>query len=180
MTGKQLKLLARDEVEMEMTPMIDVVFLLLIFFMCTLKFKTLEGKLSAYLPKDVGVNQMDAEPIEKVEILMRVKKDGKKLRPDGSPYTSDDEAARRRFVYDATRELEYSVGPRKTRDIAELARRLKKIQKDRVAMGQEKVPVSIDPRAGTVYSDVVKVLDAAIDADFRDITFVGAYDDHIK
>ncbi|MDF1837417.1 MAG: biopolymer transporter ExbD, partial [Planctomycetota bacterium] len=40
---------------MDMTPMIDVTFLLLIFFMCTLKFKVLEGKLTAYLPKDVGV-----------------------------------------------------------------------------------------------------------------------------
>jgi len=180
MRGKQLTALAKDEVELEMTPMIDVVFLLLIFFMCTLKFKTLEGKLSAYLPKDVGVNQMDAEPIEKVEILMRVKEAGKKLRPDGTTYTSDDEAQRRRFIYDDTREVEYSVGPRKTRDITELGRRLRKIFKDRVAMGQERVPVSIDPRPGTVYSDVVKVLDAAIEADFRDITFVGAYDDHIK
>ncbi len=61
-----LEEVADDDCEMEMTPMIDVTFLLLIFFMCTLKFKTLEGKLAAYLPKDVGVNQTDAEPIEKV------------------------------------------------------------------------------------------------------------------
>ena len=45
-----------DEIKMDMTPMIDVVFQLMIFFMCTIKFKTLEGKLTAYLPKDVGVN----------------------------------------------------------------------------------------------------------------------------
>ena len=36
--------------------MIDVVFLLLIFFICTMKFKVLEGKLATVLPKDVGVN----------------------------------------------------------------------------------------------------------------------------
>ena len=67
----QLKNMAEEECEMEMTSMIDVTFLLLIFFMCTLKFKTLEGKLAAYLPKDVGVNTSEAEPIEKVEILIR-------------------------------------------------------------------------------------------------------------
>ncbi len=53
-----------SEPVLEMTPMIDVTFQLLIFFMCTIKFKVLEGKLAAYLPKDVGVNTSPAEPIE--------------------------------------------------------------------------------------------------------------------
>ncbi len=124
MKSKQMRSLAKEECEMQMTPMIDVVFLLLIFFMCTLKFKTLEGKLSAYLPADVGVNPPDADPIEKVEVLVRVTSPGNKLRPDGTKYTNDDEAQRKRFIYDDSRELEYSVGPRKIRDIEELARRL--------------------------------------------------------
>ena len=38
---------------MDMTPMIDVVFLLIIFFLC-IDFKILEAKLPAYLPKDKG------------------------------------------------------------------------------------------------------------------------------
>ena len=42
-----LQELNEDKCEMEMTPMIDVTFLLLIFFLCTLKFKLLEGKLQA-------------------------------------------------------------------------------------------------------------------------------------
>ena len=45
-----------EELEIDLTPMIDVTFQLLIFFICTLKFKTLEGKLETELPKDVGVN----------------------------------------------------------------------------------------------------------------------------
>ena len=180
MQSKQMRALAREECEMQMTPMIDVVFLLLIFFMCTLKFKTLEGKLSAYLPKDVGVNQMDAEPIEKVDILMLVKNDGVKLRPDGTPYTKDDELKDRRFVYDDSRVVEYSIGPNRTRDIKELARRLRKNYKDRIAMGQDKVPATIDARPGTIYADVVKVLDAAVEAGFTDITFMGAHDDDHK
>ena len=57
--------LQEDNADLEMTPMIDVTFLLLIFFMCTLKFKTLEGKLNAFLPKDVGVNTAPAEEKEK-------------------------------------------------------------------------------------------------------------------
>jgi len=65
--ASRLEEIQKEKHELEMTPMIDVTFLLLIFFMCTLKFKTLEGKLAAYLPKDVGVNQADAEPIDNHE-----------------------------------------------------------------------------------------------------------------
>lgn len=43
-----------DGSEPDLTPMIDMVFLLLIFFMCTLSFKVLEGRLSTHLPKDLG------------------------------------------------------------------------------------------------------------------------------
>jgi biopolymer transport protein ExbD len=40
--------------DLQMTPMIDVTFLLLVFFLCATKFKTLERKLDSYLPKDTG------------------------------------------------------------------------------------------------------------------------------
>ena len=47
-----------DEVateQLNMTPMIDVVFQLLIFFMLTMQFKEIEGKLLSQLPKDKGL-----------------------------------------------------------------------------------------------------------------------------
>ena len=53
-----------DEIKMNMTPMIDVCFQLLIFFMVTSKFKTLEGKLAAYLPKDRGWININTPPPE--------------------------------------------------------------------------------------------------------------------
>jgi biopolymer transport protein ExbD len=41
---------------LNMTPMIDVVFQLLIFFMLTMHFKEVEGKLLSQLPKDKGLS----------------------------------------------------------------------------------------------------------------------------
>ncbi len=113
----QIKKVAEEESKLEMTPMIDVTFLLLIFFMCTLKFKTLEGKLAAYLPKDVGVNQTDAVPIEKVEILVQVVKEGTKLHPlTMQPWNGESQ----RYVYGPDRKLKYSVGPRSSSPLVEL------------------------------------------------------------
>ena len=176
-----LKELSEDECEMEMTPMIDVTFLLLIFFMCTLKFKTLEGKLAAYLPKDVGVNTTEAEPIEKVEILLRVQTPGTKYKPTKSKtreiYGPGDTG---RYVWGEDRVLEYTVATFRTTDLVKLRERLTKIFKERKALGEEKVLATIDARSGTVYEDVVDALDQAIFAGFNDITFVGAYADDIK
>ncbi len=45
---------ATSPVEGDLTPMIDVTFLLLVFFLCTLAFRPLEGRLEALLPKDGG------------------------------------------------------------------------------------------------------------------------------
>ena len=172
----QLKRIAEEDCDMEMTPMIDVTFLLLIFFICTLKFKTLESKLSAYLPKDVGVNQSDAEPIEKVEITLRVKREGIKMLPklDHSTPTEHWDPVtheNKRYVYDASRVIEYAIGPRKTQDIDELQKRLGELIKADLER-----PATIDARKGIVYADVVRVLDCAMNVDFKEVTFVGSYE----
>jgi biopolymer transport protein ExbD len=58
--------------ELQMAPMIDVVFQLIIFFMCSIHFKSLEGKLYSYLPKDKGMSStMVSDPIlEEVRIRL--------------------------------------------------------------------------------------------------------------
>lgn len=162
--------IAQTQFNLEMTPMIDVTFLLMIFFMCTLKFKTLEGKLAAYLPKDVGVNTTEAEPIEKVEIVLRVKQEGTKLDPRGMAPWSGKPGSR--FSYGTDRVIEYQIGPSSTTDLSKLQDRLKVIHQN-----DDKRPATIDARKGTVYADVVKVLDAALIAGFAEVTFVGAYPD---
>jgi hypothetical protein len=54
--------------EINLTPMIDVVFQLIIFFMCAMKFKTLEKKIEAFLPKDRGLAKTPEKIEEKVQI----------------------------------------------------------------------------------------------------------------
>jgi len=156
--------IASEEHKMEMTPMIDVTFLLLIFFLCTLKFKLLEGKLQAYLPKDVGVNQSEAEPKEKVEISIKLVAEGTRVDPHDAakPW-----GGKGRFDY-IGRKVTYAVGPFKTEDLEALQTRLQKIY----ASDPER-PSTIAALAGTVYGDVVPVLDRAVEVGYTDITFVG-------
>lgn len=169
--SKVLQGISNTQSKLDMTPMIDVTFLLLIFFMCTLKFKTLEGKLSAFLPKDVGVNTTPAEPKEKIEIRMDVKSPGNKVRPNLTPYTEKDEAERTRFVYDDSRVITYSIGAKKTTDLMEVQNTLRAFYKQDPTR-----PATIDPRQGIITSDVVSLLDVALDIGFSDITFIGSYE----
>lgn len=60
------------QLDVPMTPMIDVIFQLIIFFMCSIHFKSLEGKLFSYLPKDKGMSSTTVtDPIlEEVRIKL--------------------------------------------------------------------------------------------------------------
>jgi biopolymer transport protein ExbD len=55
---------------LDMTPMIDVVFQLLIFFMLTMHFKEVEGKLLSQLPRSRGPVSDHSEPLEEVRIFV--------------------------------------------------------------------------------------------------------------
>ena len=164
MTTEQTRRLAKQEARMDMTPMIDVTFLLLIFFMCTLQFRTLEGKLAAYLPRDVGPNPDASEPQEALEVTLRVLEEGARIRPAGR--------ADGRYELGPDRRLEYAVGPRRTTELAVVAERLRELHR----AGPER-PVTLDARPGVVHGEVVGVLDAALNVGFTDITFVGSYED---
>lgn len=61
---------------LNMTPIIDITFLLLVFFMCTLKFKTLEGRLVSYFPTERGMARSQITPVaEDLEIVLKVPED---------------------------------------------------------------------------------------------------------
>jgi biopolymer transport protein ExbD len=58
-----------EELELQMTPMIDVIFQLLLFFLLSAKFISLEGQLSAWLPKERG-DEATPEPIDPSEVIL--------------------------------------------------------------------------------------------------------------
>ena len=110
----------------------------------------------------------DAKLVRKVEVTLRVIVEGRKLDPvNGGPWNGNGP----RFVYDDSRRIEYSVGSVKTRDL--------QVVRDQLEATLEEWPgahAPIDTRRGTVYEDVIKVLDLIMAVGFDQITFVGSYE----
>ena len=154
----------KSTIKMDMTPMIDVVFQLLVFFMCTIQFRTLEGRLSAYLPKGVGPNPSAVEPLERVTLAISVRVPGTRLEPRGNlPWDGEGP-----FRFGPDRDVVYDVGPRQLHDRTSLTERLEQLH-----AGMPERGLSIDARPGSVYADVIGALDCAIAAGFEDISFTG-------
>jgi biopolymer transport protein ExbD len=160
---------------MDLTSMIDVTFLLLIFFICTLEYKKLEGKLTAYLPSEFGSDMRPVVPLEKLEIRVDVIDEGEKVAPGtgdvatAAPYVPGVHA-RYRF---RERRFNIKIGVESFSsddldDVAERLNQLAAIDADR--------PVAIDPRRGVVTDDVVQVLDLVLDAQFTKISFAGSHE----
>jgi len=152
--------------EMEMTAMIDVTFLLLIFFMCTLKFKTLEGKLSAYLPKDVGVTVAPADRVEDIDLSVHVAAAGTRLDATGQPWTA---ASAGRYHFGPDRHLSYSLGPRRGLDFAAVSQHLTNLQQ-----ADPERQVALAPDSGVVHAEVVELLDLLLDVGFIEVRLQGA------
>ena len=152
---------AMKETVMAMTPMIDVTFLLLIFFLCTIKFKILEGKIPAYLPKDVGVNATPVdEQLEKIEIrIKRIDQDIETHFPTGGSTQWEW----------SEKQIQIKVGPRVCKGLRDFHDLIKKTH-----LANPEAKATLYPYAGTLYIDAVKVINECLRANFRDITFAGA------
>jgi biopolymer transport protein ExbD len=126
---------------MQITPMIDVTFLLLIFFLCSIKFKMLDGKLATYLPKDQGAASSYPDLMENIEIVL------KKGRPGPLGF---------QIFFNGLR----------MKDLRELFFRLKSVLER-----FDDLKAVIHPGQGIEYGDVIKVVNECLRAGLREITF---------
>ncbi|MDF1801196.1 MAG: biopolymer transporter ExbD [Planctomycetota bacterium] len=165
----KIREIQEEEIRMEMTPMIDVTFLLLVFFMCTIKFKSLEGKLAAYLPDGEGVDTTPAEPINKLEVKVELVQAGQRvLASDPAQAWSPGDGE---FAL-VGHEVRYHLG-RQT-FAADAAGRAALVERlDTLHRTDPERPVVIRP-GKVLHADVVLVLDACLEAGIEAISFSGS------
>ena len=147
--------------------MIDVTFLLLVFFLCTLRFQPSQGKLNAYLPKDAGEAYPQPEP--ELRVRVAVLNAGTRVwAGDASGNTRYDPRNPRhqRFAPGSDRILHWSVGARTAPAFSDFVEALQN-----QARIDDARPVTLDVGAGVHTGEAVRVLDALRAAGFEEVRF---------
>jgi biopolymer transport protein ExbD len=145
-----------NPVGINVVPMVDIIFCLCVFFMCSMKFKELEGKFESWLPKDKGQSQpmtMDT-PIEEIRVAM---------------------------TYDeANRTTIRKFGTTTIRDDNQLQELIRDSYAGWVRLGKPQTPAIIDAGELVPWNDVVNVVNLAKREKIEKIEFAAGKDYEAK
>jgi biopolymer transport protein ExbD len=171
-----------EEVKGDMTPMIDIIFQLLIFFMLTMNFKEIEGKINSHLPKDKGLGPTVEQPPELRELRIAVIGSAAQAhiaqvryeqRPIGEVRMRVDASGEMTGGEDPTNE---GVWLRMEKDVERWFRQARITAE---ALGERVPPLKIDTeKTPAAYQFVVQVLDRAKKLGIERVEFVGSDDNH--
>lgn len=165
-TNKFVQELSSQKSQMDMTPVIDISFLLIIFFIC-LPFKTLEGKLQAFLPTNKGINPTPQDPIQEVKVQVHIR--GRKTMtvvwgPEGQQQQVN-----------RPTDVVYSIGDRTTEHLDELGQWIAATVDQARATGDPNLKIVGEIKAGHKVSHkyVVAVLNKFAELKMEKIDFYG-------
>jgi biopolymer transport protein ExbD len=144
-----------NPVPINVTAMVDIIFCLCIFFMCSFHFRQLEGKMESWLPRDKGVNTTPVNNplIEEVRIFL-------KFNPQAS---------------DASTAVIRQVGPHRVNTDDDLRARLREMVANFAKSGLSQVPVIIDSDPLVPWREVVNVLSVCRLEKLEKLEFAGPH-----
>ena len=122
-----------NPVAINVTPLVDIIFCLCVFFMISFEFKQLEGRFDAWLPQTIGVDPG--------RIICQI---------------TDVRVAL--FWDEATRHTVRKLGNRRVHDDEELGQLLQEAHDACVLLNKPDAPVTIDAEARVPWSEVVNVM----------------------
>jgi hypothetical protein len=170
-----VKIPPSEDAGLNMTPMIDIVFQLILFFLFNMRFKALDHRIDSAIPKDRGIQAtatfVDPIPAIKVALFRREAEDATKaytmikvaereyniprVKFSADPFETEDNHAKRRAVF---AQIQDQIG------------RLFAANKD--LKGEIDAP---PPKGGLVpHGDIMGVLDAFLGAGVTEVNFQGA------
>ena len=127
-------------------PMVDVIFCLCVFFMCSFKFKETEGKFDQWLPRDKGQG--------------------------GEPDPGDITEMRVAMFYDEnTQKTKRLFGVRTIQSDEEIQELLKGAHEDNLRRNKPTVPLIIDAAYGVPWKEVMLVVNIGKRLDISNIEF---------
>jgi len=126
-------------------PMVDVIFCLCLFFMCSFKFKQLAGKMDSWLPQDKGLSAstQQQQELEEIRVIL---------------------------VWDGSHTV-HQLGGRQVQGEAELEQLIYATYDDYRKVGKLDTPVVIDARPDVPWKDVVTVMNLCKRNDINKVEF---------
>ncbi|HEX5138008.1 MAG TPA: biopolymer transporter ExbD, partial [Planctomycetota bacterium] len=158
--------------EMNMTPMIDVSFLLIIFFIC-LPMKMLEGKIQAFLPTDKGINPTPTEPPLEIKVSVHIVARGEQptMYPPPAPAGRADGIPR--STQNVPTIFRYKIGNDETANIREVFDYIKKAYAAVKDTPNAKITGEIKAGHKVPHKYVVAVLNKFAEAGLEKVDFYG-------
>src|SRR5262245_24772241 len=123
-----------EAVQVNVTPLIDIIFCLCLFFLCSLKFKELEGKMDSWLRKEKG-NQAGGianATMDEIRVFVRL---------------------------NSSQNVEIAYGSKTVSNLTELETLIKQGWADFEAANKKDGSVIIDGEPRVPWKDVISVLD---------------------
>ena len=135
-----------NPVGINVVPLVDIIFCLCVFFMCSFKFRQLEGKFDSWLPKDKG-----SEGLPSLDLISEV---------------------RVALLWDEnTQTLTRKMGVQSIPDDAVLKQRITEAHQAWVQKGKDDAPVTIDGDARIPWSEVITVVNIIKECNIQKIEF---------
>jgi biopolymer transport protein ExbD len=179
--------------DLNMTPMIDVVFQLLIFFMLSMHFRESEGKLITTLPKDKGLRSSASNPeLNEVRIILCACGPGSTgAQYGGVASHRSQKVEHERIQKDASvtkavlagvehgdllrTEDRAEAGPANRRIFRDLAQKARELR-DRSPSSRDpsrRAPLIVDADSETPYEHVIGIVNALRELQIDDVEFAG-------
>ena len=135
-----------NPVAINVTPLVDIIFCLCVFFMISFKFKQIEGKFDTWLPKGKGSQGMPLEAvIQEVRVaLFWDEQNSKTIRKIGTRIVPDDD---------------------------ELQQLIMEAHQGFVRLDRPDQPLTIDGDLRVPWEDVVKVMNISKKAGMKQVEF---------
>ena len=145
-----------NPVSIQVVPMVDIIFCLCVFFMCSMKFKELEGKFESWLPKDKGQqSEMSPDtPIEEIRVALL--------------WDEANSATIRKF------------GNTTVRDDTQLQELIRDSYAGWMKLGKPQTPAIVDAAGMVPWHDVVCVVNLAKREDIKKFEFAAGSDYEAK
>jgi len=121
-----------NPVAINVTAMVDVIFCLCVFFMCSLHFRQVEGKFETWLPKGKGDKGLASEAITEMRVAM--------------------------YWDEANKRTVRQFGQRIVQSDEELQGLIKSAHDDFIRLNKPDIPLTVDAHALVPWSDVIDVV----------------------